>query len=124
MIGNAAAALQGNFGGFPRILSWTACPFSVGSCLFPQLTYSFSLSALRAAAAVALGSVGYFSFRFLPRGSYLKLCRCFDSLASRLGAKLPTMVLSEALRLQLFLVVRGGIQFHKVLRSVTWNTAR
>jgi hypothetical protein len=34
-----------NFGGWPRILSWTACPFSVGSCLCPQVAHSFCLSA-------------------------------------------------------------------------------
>src|SRR4030095_1824043 len=33
-----------NFGGWPRI-SWTACPFSVGSCLCPQVAHSFCLAA-------------------------------------------------------------------------------
>src|SRR5688572_883733 len=53
--------------GFCRgVFSSTACPFSVGSCpQFPEFP-SFSLSALRAATVVLLGSLGYFSFRFLP----------------------------------------------------------
>src|SRR5688572_2043029 len=48
------------------VFSSTGCPFSVGSCLCPQLTDSLSLSAFRAATVVLLGDLGYFSFRFLP----------------------------------------------------------
>ena len=39
-------------------------------------------------------------------------------------AMLPTTVLLEAQGLQLSLVMRGGIQFHKVLRPDPWDTAR
>jgi Virulence factor BrkB len=51
------------------ILSWTACPFSVGSCLCPQVTDSFCLSAFRAAAVVPLGSPGYFQFQIPAAGT-------------------------------------------------------
>jgi hypothetical protein len=44
-----------NTGSWPRILSWTACPFSVGSCLCPQVSDSFSLFTFPVAAVVPLG---------------------------------------------------------------------
>src|SRR5262245_46503407 len=100
-----------NFGGWPSIVSWTACPFCVGSCL--QLLGSSATFSLRCAQPLwfPVGAWVYLSFRFLPLvvvPETLSLLR-FAWLADWVAICQPGFYW-RLKGLQLSLVVRGGIQ--------------